>query len=269
MGGSEFVRSVRWDLHALFRWQRLILFTAVFACIALWNVYRVSPQGSAWDVILLTFGGFVQASLVDGMAWFLIQLLPIYYVGLFVSEAVTDHSVLLLLRIRSRARWWLAKVVTVLIGIHAYFAWGFLVVIGLAYAFLPVGTGPVELADWWPVGMNGPSLLFWMYLLQTGTAAAMATVMLMLSLIWPRVQVPFLLVSLTNLVSLFAAAKLPQLYRFVPGTQSMLGLHQETAVGTPGFTLGWSLAYNAVLWAASFWLGRTLFSVKDIAGAGD
>jgi len=76
-------------------------------------------------------------------------------------------------------------------------------------------------------------------------------------------------VSLTNLVSLFAATKLPWLHPFAPGTQSMLVLHQGVAVGTPGFTLGWSLAYIAVLWAAAFWLGHGLFAVLDIAGRRD
>jgi hypothetical protein len=258
------IRTVRWDAHALFRWQRVLLITAVFAVIACWNVYRVTPSGNAWDVVTLTFGGFVRTSVMDGMSWLVIQTLPIYYLGMFASEALTDHTVLLFMRIRSRARWWTVKVVTALITTQAYFLWGFLVVIGIAHLLRPAGTDPYGLALWGQESPDPFSLLLWMYILQAVTATAMATVLLALSILWMRAHLPFLLVSLTNLVSLAVATRLPRLHSLLPGTQSMLALHEGVATGTPGFTLPWSIGYNAILWGLAIWLGYGLFAVRDI-----
>ncbi|MCG0238565.1 MAG: hypothetical protein L6E13_04760 [Firmicutes bacterium] len=269
MDRPEIIRAVRWDTYALLRWRHLLLITVLFVVIAFWNAYRVTPHGDAWDVVSLTFGGFVRTSVMDGMAWLLIQLLPLYYLGMFANEALTDHSVLLLMRIRSRARWWMAKIVTVLITTQAYFLWGFLVVIGLAHVLRPAVSDPHGLVLWGQESLDRLPPLLWMYMLQAVTATAMATVLLTLSILWMRAHLPFLLVSLTNLVSLAVATRLPRLHPFVPGTQSMLALHEGVATGTPGFTLSWSIAYNAVLWALAFWLGYGLLAVRDIAGRQD
>jgi len=283
MGNVPFSRVIRLNVTTAFRWKSLLWTVVLFAVIGLFGVYEVVPYPTAlsenvWDVLFVTFSGpgLVNDSLFEFVHWFLPYLFFFYLFGNIAEENLSQRGVSLIPLIGSRRKWWLGEVVTLLILSFFYVVTGVATILIVSRCFLPwsANLSPFLLSRgiWQAIPKDltvAMLLLRWIFPLFFGTLVAVSFLQMALALQWRNAFLSFIAASAMMILSWLFGIRHPSVVRWLPGSQSMLLRHTFLEPQVRGFSLAWSLGYNAVIilavLAVSFIYVRRIDIVKEIS----
>lgn len=282
MNRVAFHRLLRWNLRSSLRWWWPVAAGALFSFIGWRSALQAAEYASSaqaqvtanvWDAFLMSFAGpgVWDNSLVRMLAWFVPHLLFFYLIGDLANGELLQRGYAVVPLIGSRLRWWWGKVATLLLLTLGYTALSLLAVLAGSMARLPWSRQLSTLLSsgvLWPMpeGMDVGVLLGWTFLLLGSTLFAMASVQIVLSMLWHRSFHAFAAISAIALSSWLLGIDKPHLVRWLPGSQSMLLRHTFLDSNVPGFSLAWSLFYNAVLALLAIGLGTWYVRRIDIFG---
>jgi hypothetical protein len=112
-------------------------------------------------------------------------------------------------------------------------------------------------------------ILRWTFPLFFGTLVAVSFLQMALSLQWRNAFLSFIAASAMMILSWLFGIRHPSVVRWLPGSQSMLLRHTFLEPQVRGFSLAWSLGYNAAIILAvlviSFICIRRIDIVKEIS----
>ena len=283
MGNVPFSRVIRLNVTTAFRWKSLLWTVVLFAVIGLFGVYEVVSYPTAlsenvWDVLFVTFSGpgLTNDSLFEFVHWFLPYLFFFYLFGNIAEEDLSQRGVSLIPLIGSRWKWWLGEVVTLLILSLFYVVTGVATILIVSRCFLPwsANLSPFLLSSeiWQTIPKDltvAMLLLRWIFPLFFGTLVAVSFLQMVLSLQWRNAFLSFIAASAMMILSWLFGIRHPSVVRWLPGSQSMLLRHTFLEPQVHGFSLAWSLGYNAVIilavLAVSFIYVRRIDIVKEIS----
>jgi len=283
MGNVPFSRVIRLNVTTAFRWKSLLWTVVLFAVIGLFGVYEVVSYPTAlsenvWDVLFVTFSGpgLTNDSLFEFVHWFLPYLFFFYLFGNIAEEDLSQRGVSLIPLIGSRRKWWLGEVVTLLILSLFYVVTGVATILIVSRCFLPwsANLSPFLLSSgiWQTIPKDltvAMLLLRWIFPLFFGTLVAVSFLQMALSLQWRNAFLSFIAASAMMILSWLFGIRHPSVVRWLPGSQSMLLRHTFLEPKVHGFSLAWSLGYNAVIILAvlvvSFICIRRIDIVKEIS----
>jgi hypothetical protein len=283
MSNVVFSRVIRLNVKMAFRWKDLLWTIVLFSLIGLFGVYDVVTYPTAlsknvWDVLLVTFSGpgLTNDSLFEFVHWFLPYLFFFYLFGNIAEEDLSQRGVSLVPLIGSRRKWWLGEVVTLLILSLFYVVTGVATILIVSRCFLPWSThlSPFLLSSgiWQTIPKDlsvATLLLRWIFPLFFGTLVAVSFLQMALSLQWRNAFLSFIAASAMMILSWLFGIRHPFVVRWLPGSQSMLLRHTFLEPKVRGFSLAWSLGYNAVIilavLAVSFVYIRRIDIVKEIS----
>jgi hypothetical protein len=269
-------RVIRLNLKTAFRWKDLLWTVVLFAVMGLLSVYEVVPYRTAlsknvWDVFFVTFVGpsMVNDSLFEFVRWFLPYLFFFYLFGNTAEEDLSQRGVSIIPLIGSRRKWWLGEVVTLLLLSFFYVAVGIaaLLVIGLCFLPWSMHISPFLLSNgiWQAIPKDltvATLILRWIFPLFFGTLFAVSLLQTALSIQWRNAFTSLIAASAIMILSWLFGTRRPHVVRWLPGSQSMLLRHTFLEPQVHGFSLTWSLVYNAVLILAI--LAVSLIAVRRI-----
>ena len=279
----SYARVIRLNVTTAFRWKSLLWTVVLFAVIGLFGVYEVVSYSTAlsknvWDVLFVTFAGpgVFSDSLFQLVLWFLPYLFFFYLFGNIAEEDLSQRGVSLIPLIGSRRKWWLGEVVTLLILSFFYVVTGVATILIVSRCFLPWSThlSPFLLSSgiWQTIPKDlsvATLLLRWIFPLFFGTLVAVSFLQMALSLQWRNAFLSFIAASAMMILSWLFGIRHHSVVRWLPGSQSMLLRHTFLEPQVRGFSLAWSLGYNAVIilavLAVSFIYVRRIDIVKEIS----
>ena len=165
---------------------------------------------------------------------------------------------------------------TLLILSFFYVVTGVATILIVSRCFLPWSThlSPFLLSSWiWqtiPKDLTVATLILrWTFPLFFGTLVAVSFLQMTLSIWWRNAFLSFIAASAMMILSWLFGIRHPSVVRWLPGSQSMLLRHTFLEPQVRGFSLAWSLGYNAVIilavLAASFIYVRRIDIVKEIS----
>jgi hypothetical protein len=269
-------RVIRLNLKTVFRWKDLLWTVVLFAVMGLLSVYEVVPyrttlSRNVWDVLFVTFSGpaLTNDSLFEFARWFLPYLFFFYLFGNTAEEDLSQRGVSIIPLIGSRRKWWLGEVATLLFLSLFYVMAGIAVILIVSGCFLPwsMHLSPFLLSGGiWPAIPKNLTvvtlILQWIFPLFFGTLSAISLLQTALSIQWRNAFTSLIAVSAIMILSWLFGIRRPHVVRWLPGSQSMLLRHTFLEPNVYGFSLTWSLVYNAVLILAI--LAVSLIAVRRI-----
>ena len=283
MSNVLFSRVIRLNVKTAFRWKDLLWTVALFAVIGLFGVYDVVTYPTAlsknvWDVLLVTFAGpgLTNDSIFEFVHWFLPYLFFFYLFGSIAEEDLSQRGVSLIPLIGSRRKWWLGEVVTLLILSFFYVVTGVATILIVSRCFLPwsIHISPFLLSSgiWQTIPKDltvAMLILRWIFPLFLGTLVAVSFLQTVLSMQWRNAFLSFIAASAMMILSWLFGIRHPSVVRWLPGSQSILLRHTFLEPQVRGFSVAWSLGYNAVIILAvlviSFIYVRRIDIVKEIS----
>lgn len=283
MDNVPFSRVIRLNVKTALRWKDLLWTVVLFVMVGSFGVYEVVTYPAAlarnvWDVLFVTFSGpgLTNDSLFEFVHWFLPYLFFFYLFGNTAEEDLSQRGVSLVPRIGSRRKWWRGRVVALLFLSLFYVVAGIAVVLIISGCFLPWSAhlSPFLLSSGiWPTIPRDLSvsvlLLQWIFPLFLGALAAISLLQTALSLQWRNAFLSFIAASALIVLSWLFGTQHPLAVRWLPGSQSMLLRHTFLEPRVHGFSLAWSLGYNAAIilavLAVSFVCIRRIDIVKEIS----
>lgn len=281
MGKVPFSRVIHINFKTTLRMKGLILTVVTFSLIGLFSVYEIAtfPSSCAknvWDILFVTFMGpsISNDSLFNLIFWFLPYLMFFYMFGNIAEEELSQRGVSIIPLIGSRRKWWLGEVATLLILSIIYVLIGIVTVLIVSLFFLPLSNeiSPflLSLKLWQiPKDMTVATLMRWTFLLFFSTLFAVSFIQMALSVIWRNSFTALILVCAVMILSWLFGIGHPYLVRWLPGSQSMLLRHTFLDPTVYGFSLTWSLVYNAIIvlivLAVSFIHVRRMDIFKEIS----
>ncbi len=283
MSNVLFSRVIRLNVKTAFRWKNLLWIVALFAAIGLFGVYEVVSyptvlSKNVWDVLFVTFSGpgLTNDSLFEFVHWFLPYLFFFYLFGNIAEEDLSQRGVSLIPLIGSRRTWWLGEVVTLLILSLFYVVTGVVTTLIVSRCLLPwsANLSPFLLSSgiWQTIPKDltvAMLILRWIFPLFFGTLVAVSFLQMTLSIWWRNAFLSFIAASAMMILSWLFGIRHPSVVRWLPGSQSMLLRHTFLEPQVHGFSLAWSLGYNAVIILAvlvvSFICIRRIDIVKEIS----
>jgi len=282
MSGVAFHRLLRWNLRSSLRWWWPVA-AGVLCCFIGWrsalqaaalvNSSQTQVTANVWDAFFISFAGpgVWDSSLLRMLAWFVPHLLFCYLIGDLANGELLQRGYVVVPLVGSRLRWWWGKMVTLLLLALGYTALSLLAVLAGSMARLPWSwqlSTLLSSGTLWPLpeGMDVGVLLGWTFSLMCSTLFAMASLQIVLSILWHRSFHAFAATSAIALLSWLLGIDKPRLVRWLPGSQSMLLRHTYFDPNVPGFSPAWSLFYNAVLALLAIGLGTWYVRRMDIFG---
>ncbi len=259
MGKVPFSRVIHINFKTTLRMKGLILTVVTFSLIGLFSVYEIAtfPSSCAknvWDILFVTFMGpsISNDSLFNLIFWFLPYLMFFYMFGNIAEEELLQRGVSIIPLIGSRRKWWLGEVATLLILSIIYVLIGIVTVLIVSLFFLPLSNeiSPflLSLKLWQiPKDMTVATLMRWTFLLFFSTLFAVSFIQMAFSVIWKNSFTALILVCAVMILSWLFGIGHPYLVRWLPGSQSMLLRHTFLEPTVYGFSLTWSLVYNAII----------------------
>lgn len=221
------------------------------------DVARSGPTQMAanvWDGFLTSFMGpdAWSAAPVAMLPWFISHLIFFYLIGDKANGELLQRGYAVVPLIGSRLRWWYGQVLTLLLVTTAYTGLSIgAVLIGssmrLSWAWETSTLLKSEPLRFMPDDLSGVTLLGWTFLLYGSTLFAMASLQILLSIVWRRSFYGLTAISLIAIFSWLLGIGNPLLVRWLPGSQSMLLRHTLFDTKVPDFSAEWSLLYNAIL----------------------
>ncbi len=277
-----FSRVMRINLKTAFHMKNLILTIVIFSLIGLFSVYDVATYPSScaknvWDVLFVAFAGpsISDDSLFNLIFWFLPYFMFFYMFGNIAEEELSQRGVSIIPLIGSRRGWWLGEVITLFILSIIYVLIGIVTVLVVSSFFLPLSNqiSPFLLShELWqtiPKDMTVVTLMRWTFLLFFSTLFALSFIQMAFSVIWRNSFTALILVCAVTILSWLFGIGHPYLVRWLPGSQSMLLRHTFLDPTVYGFSLTWSLVYNAIIvlivLAVSFIYVRRMDIFKQIS----
>jgi hypothetical protein len=260
----------------------LILTVVIFSLIGLLSVYDVviypvSSSKNVWDILFVTFMGpsISDDSLFNLIFWFLPYLMFFYMFGNIAEEELSHRGVSIIPLIGSRRKWWLGEVATLFILSIIYVLIGIATVLAVSLFFLPWSNQISSFllsGELWqiPKDMTVVTLMIrWIFLLFGSTLFALSFIQMALSVIWRNSFTALILVCAVMILSWLFGIGHPYVVRWLPGSQSMLLRHTFLDPTVYGFSLTWSLVYNAIIvliiLAVSFIYVRRMDIFKEIS----
>ncbi|MGC8691261.1 MAG: hypothetical protein ACP5SP_07470 [Caldisericum sp.] len=238
----------------------LILTVVIFSLIGLFSVYEVATYPSSysknvWDVLFVAFAGpsISDDSLFNLIFWFLPYLMFFYMFGNTAEEELSQRGVSIIPLIGSRRKWWLGEIATLLILSIIYVLIGIATVLIVSLFFLPLSNeiSPFLLSlKLWQIPKDTTVvtlMIRWVFLLFGSTLFALSFIQMALSVIWRNSFTALILVCAVMILSWLFGIRHPYLVRWLPGSQSMLLRHTFLDPTVYGFSLMWSLVYNAII----------------------
>jgi len=260
MGKVPFSRAIHTNLKTTLRMKYLILTVVTFSLIGLFSIYEVVTYPSSfsknvWDVLFVAFAGpsISDDSLFNLIFWFLPYLMFFYMFGNIAEEELSQRGVSIIPLIGSRRKWWLGEVATLFILSIIYFLIGIATVLAVSLFFLPLSNqiSPflLSLKLWQiPKDMTVATLMIrWIFLLFGSTLFAISFIQMTISIIWRNSFTALILVCAVTILSWLFGIGHPYMVRWLPGSQSMLLRHTFLDPMVYGFSLTWSLVYNAII----------------------
>jgi hypothetical protein len=237
-----------------------VLSVFTFSLIGLFSVYEVATYPSTlsknvWDVLFVTFAGpsISDDSLFNLIFWFLPYLMFFYMFGNTAEEELSQRGVSIIPLIGSRRGWWLGEVATLFILSIIYVLIGIATVLAVSLLFLPWSNqiSPFLLSiQLWHIKENTTivTLVFgWILLLFLTTLISFSLTQMALSIMWRNSFVSLIFVGAVMVLSWVFGIHHPYIVRYLPGSQSMLLRHTFLDTMVYGFSLTWSLVYNAII----------------------
>ena len=282
MGKVPFSRVIHINFKTTLRMKDLILTVVIFSLIGLFSVYDVvtfpsSCAKNVWDVLFVAFAGplISNDSLFTLIFWFLPYLMFFYMFGNIAEEELSQRGVSIIPLIGSRRKWWLGEVVTLLILSFIYVLAGIATVLAVSLFFLPwsnqISPFLLSLKLWQiPKDTTVVTLMIrWVFLLFGSTLFAVSFIQMVLSVIWRNSFTALILVCTVMILSWLSGIGHPYIVKWLPGSQSMLLRHTFLDPMVYGFSLTWSLVYNAIIvlivLAVSFIYVRRMDIFKQIS----
>lgn len=280
MKKAPFLRVLSWQIRASLRGWHLLVSGLLFAFIgwqgatqAIRLADAAKVKTNVWDAFFIAFAGPAAwgIALVAMLGWFVPHLLFFYMTGDVVCGELQRQGYIILPLIGSRRQWWWSKGVFQLLLSFGYTVWGGLVTLVSAAGRLPWTWEISDLlksgALWpWPPKADVITLLGWGVLLWGSTLYALGTLQMLMALIGGRSIYALAGIVVIALLSWLLGADQPGLIRWWPGSQSMLLRHTFLEPTIPGFSLAWSLAYNAIVGAAALGVGAWRVQRMDVLG---
>ncbi|MCB2178579.1 hypothetical protein KQH61_04105 [bacterium] len=261
----HFLSGIQWRILLLYG----LLYVFLGGKIAYDGAGLVNTFG---DFYFLFFSGPDNYSipLMQLLLWFIPQMLFYYLIGNMAYGELSQNGYILLPRIGSRKRWWLAKVISLLF-ISAIYLLELIVAPALG-AVLALGihinslAEPVFLTNMWPSSsaFSGFQLVCVIVLLYLSSMWFLGTFQMAISLIFKQPVYSFLLISAILLVSCIGSVNQPGLVRWLLGAQTILSRHSFIDATIPGYSLLWSLVFNLSLFIISFMMGNQVIRRLDI-----
>jgi hypothetical protein len=227
---------------------------------------------SLGDFYFLVFSGpgNETSPMNEFLLWFVLQMLFFYLIGDMGYGELSQKCCFLFPALDSRRRWWTGKILTLFILTVCYVLFLVLVLtLGAVFA-IPININslvtPVGLLDLFPSSqpLTGEQLLLTILMLYISSLFALGSLELALSLFFKKSIDSFLFTLSLVLISYFMGVGRSTLIRWLPGAQSMLIQHTFIDVVVPGFSLTWSVVYNALLAAISIGYGYLILKKLDI-----
>lgn len=260
MGKVPFSRVIRINFKTTLRMKDLILTVVIFSLIGLFSVYEVVTYPSScaknvWDVLFVTFAGpsISDDSLFNLIFWFLPYIMFFYMFGNIAEEELSQRGVSIIPLIGSRRVWWLGEVATLFTLSAIYVLIGIATVLTVSLFFLPWSNqiSPFLLSlELWQIPKDTTVvtlMIRWIFLLFGSTLFAVSFIQMALSVIWRNSFTALILVCAVMILSWLFGIRHPYLVRWLPGSQSMLLRHTFLDPTVYGFSLTWSLVYNAII----------------------
>jgi uncharacterized membrane protein YuzA (DUF378 family) len=260
----------------------LILTVVIFSLIGLFSVYDVATYPSScaknvWDVLFVAFRGpsISNDSLFNLIFWFLPYLMFFYMFGNIAEEELSQRGVSIIPLIGSRRKWWLGEVITLFLLSIIYVLIGIATVLAVSLFFLPwsnqISSFLLSLKLWQiPKDTTVVTLMIrWIFLLFGSTLFALSFIQMTISIIWRNSFTALILVCAVMILSWLSGIGHPYIVKWLPGSQSMLLRHTFLDPMVYGFSLTWSLVYNAIIvlivLAVSFIYVRRMDIFKQIS----
>lgn len=278
MSATRLLRLTEWNLRAWWRGWYAWAVGALFFFMG-WQSARYLTEFAAsvptapnvWDAFFLTFMGPDAWSAVPFamLPWFVSHLLFFYLIGDLANGELQQSGYAVVPLVGSRVRWWWGKIDTLLVITNGYTLLSLLAaLLGGAVAVpwaghaSPLVSQNLQL----PEVLSAIALLGWTFLLLGSTLFAMATLQLLLSILWRRSSYGFAAISIVAILSWLMGIGNPNLARWLPGSQSMLLRHTAFDPTVPGFSLEGSLLYNTVFALMMMSLGARYVCQMDLFG---
>ena len=266
-----FSRVMRVNIKTVFRLRNLILTIFIFSLIGLLGVYMLSGPSSyssnVWDVLFFTFAGpsIQSESFFEFISWFLPFLMFFYLFGNNTEEELSRRGDTIIPLIGSRRKWWLGKVVTLLLISIAYMLIGILIVLLIGVIFFPFSTklSPI-LLQYASNGISVISFVGLIFLLYTSTLFALSFVQTVFAVMWRNSFIALIFVAALMVVSWVFGTNRVHIVPWLPGSQAMLLRHTLFEPSVPHFNLSFSLFYNLAIILISFIVGFLYVRRMDI-----
>ena len=275
MRQHHFIRLFAWNLGSLRLWQFLLVI-AMFVSIGLFSASEVRSamqNANVWHAVLLSFAGpgVWGVSLPGALIWLVPHLLFFYLIGNIANEELMNRGYAILPLIGARRSWWWGKLTIILFISLAYILLWFLVVFLGAVFVLPCTwiTRPfLNSGDPWPFSSDISifEIFTWIFCLYTSTLLTLSLAQIAISVWWRRSFHAYVFIVIVTILSWLLGTDLPELARWLPGSQSMLSRHTFLDPSIPNFTFEWSLLYNGFIFLIT--LGLSLYHIRrlDIFG---
>ncbi len=282
MNDARFLRVIAWSLRAWFRpWipiavGALFLFIGWRSASQVVDVARSAPTpmtANVWDGFLVSFMGpeAWSAAPLAMLPWFVSHLFFLYLIGDLANGELLQRGYAVVPLIGSRLRWWWGKVVTLLVITVGYTLLSLAAVLIVSAVQLPWSWQisallKAEAARFVPDDLGVEALLGWTFLLFGSTLFTMTSLQILLSIVWRHSFYGLTAISIIAIFSWLLGIGNPSLVRWLPGSQSMLLRHTFFDPKVPGFSLEWSLLYNAILAVGAISVGIWYVRQMDIFG---
>lgn len=257
--GTPFLRLLTWNLGAAWRLWWVPATIGLFLLLGWGAAGRAAAYvestgagipANMWDGLYIAFAG-PGSGAASLPGWLAIHLLFFYATGDLANGELQRHGYGVVPQVGSRGRWWRGKVAVLLVLALGYGALGILATIAGSLIRLPwswqgselVRSGDLAQA----VELSPAALVTLTFLLFAGTLFALATFQAALAVTWRSSIYSLTAIAVILILSWLLGADNRELIRWLPGSQSMLLRHTLFNSSVPGFSLGWSYLYNALL----------------------
>lgn len=266
-----FLRVMRVNVKDVFRLRNLILTVFIFSLMGLLGAYIISEPSSypsnVWDVLFFTFAGppIQSESFFEFIFWFLPFLMFFYLFGNNAEEELSRRGDTIIPLIGSRRKWWLGKVVTLLLISIVYMLIGISTVLLVGAIFFPFSTKlSTTLLQYVPNGIGVISFVGLIFLLYTSTLFALSFVQTVLAVMWRNSFTALIFVAALMVVSWVFGTNRVHIVPWLPGSQAILLRHTLFEPSVPHFNLSFSLFYNLTIILISFVVGFLYIRRMDI-----
>lgn len=280
--GTPFLRLLVWNLRAAWRpwWVPAIIglfvllgWSGAGQAAGIVESNGTSLPANVWDGLFVAFAGpGIESSSIPLLAgWLAIHLLFFYGTGELANGELQRQGYCVVPLVGSRSRWWRGKVAALLVLAAGYSALGIVAALAGALIRLPwssQGSVLVRSGDLAPaVELSPAALVALIFLLFAGTLFALATFQAALAVTWRSSIYGLTAIEVILILSWLLGADNRELIRWLPGSQSMLLRHTLFNSSVPGFSLGWSYLYNALLALLAIGFGAWLVRRLDIVAS--